>query len=512
MKTLGKDQTFKTLDDTERKILGDRDLMICDAEGPVAVAGVMGGLNSEVSDSTSNIFLESAWFDPISVRKTGKALGLKTDASYRFERGVDPEITLKAAQRAADLIIELAGGEASEAVDVVERKFEPYRIDFDLEKANAMMGHAFSVEEMVGILDALDIVVHPGSGAHHFSLEVPRYRVDVTRPQDVMEEILRIYGYNNIAFDSKAGISFSMNEYLDPWKIRNRYFDYLAANGWFEIMTGSLVHRKHEADHTVNVINNLSEEMAVMRDNMLITGLDVIEFNQNRKQSDLKLAEFGRIYWQEEDGQKEKEQIALYITGNRQQAGWRSKALASDLYSLTAEMEKLQQWFGFEGKLEELEENRFWEFGLALTYKKKVIARWGSIKAEWLEGRDIRTEVLFGLIEWETLFDAMKQKDFKFKEIPKFPGTDRDVSMLVPEDLGYAAIKKAILACNPALIKEITITDVYKGDKIEAGKKSYLVHLHIRDDKKTLVDKSVDKLMARVFNVLEKDLGAEVRK
>jgi phenylalanyl-tRNA synthetase beta chain len=513
VKTLDNNIKFKTLDDQERTIVAGEDLMICDAGGPVAIAGIMGGQNSEVSATTKNIFLESAYFEPAGIRRSGARLGMKTDASYRFERGIDPTITQVAALRAAYMIVELAGGKLSRLHDVGTQEFPHRDITFDLTRANRLMGTQFSADEVVEILSTLDILVAKHGGTNVLQLAVPHYRVDVTRPQDVMEEILRLYGYNNVPFPAQNRMALNLKMDLDTNALRQKYFDYLAGSGWHECVTNPLVASKYRKDTTANLINNLSEELALMRDSMVYTGLDVIEYNHNRKNTDLRLFELGKTYgYKVGEGYHEQEWVAYFLTGNVAPAHWASKTAKAGFFTLGREMERLAAWFGMQVDRREIEGNPVFEYGLELVKGEKVIARYGAVHGSLLKGRDIKGDVFYAEVNWEQVLRQYKKAKVSYQPLPKYPTVHRDISAIVPENVQFATVAAAIRSSNPKLIKTVSITDVYKGDSIGQGKKSYLLNLSILDETKTLQDEVVDKLMERVFEKLEKDLGLEIRK
>lgn len=514
VRTLDHDAEFKTLDSQSRKILAGQDLMICDGNGPVAIAGIMGGENSEVGPETRNIFLESAYFSPAGVRRTGARLGMKTDASFRFERGIDPNITRHAALRAAQLILELAGGKMSSIDDVGTQTFPPREIAFDLDRANRIMGTAFTADQVLEILETLEIRAVREGESPVLQLSVPQYRVDVTRPQDVMEEILRIYGFNNVPLPGHSKLSLNLKQELDTVALRQRYFDYLAANGWNEMVTNPLVSTKYRKDTTANLVNNLSEDLALMRDSMVYTGLDVIEYNHNRKAVDLRLFEFGKTYgFNPETGKyNEEEWVAFYLTGHTAPAHWGGKQQRAGFFTLAREIERLQAWFGIGGEVRELEGDATLDYGLALMKGEKVIARYGALKGELLAGRDIKGDVYYAEVDWDQVVRLYRRHKVSFEALPKYPAVHRDISAIVPETQRFGTIANAIRATNPKLIKAVGITDVYKGDRIGEGKKSYLLNLTIQDESKTLEDAVVDKLMSRVFEKLEKEFGMEIRK
>ncbi|MEM0998102.1 MAG: phenylalanine--tRNA ligase subunit beta [Bacteroidota bacterium] len=509
--TLPKNTKFRTLDGTEREIRGGIDLMICDGEGPVGVAGVMGGLDSEVTAETSNVFLEGAYFVPGGIRRTAAYLGLKSDASYRFERGVDPNGTRRATLRATALILELAGGTASVEDDHGQTEFEYFSVEFDLNRARILMGYDFAAEEAIGILESLEMKVEDrGAGKYH--VQVPPYRVDVTRPQDVMEEILRIHGYNNIPLPTHSRLSYTTDQDLDVDGIRQKYFNALSASGFNELVTNPLIPATYAKDSTANLINNLSEDMAVLRDNMLYTGLQVVAHNHNRQNLDLRLFEYGKTYGFSDPEYHEQEWIAFYLTGASVPVSWQGKALSASLFTLTREMERLQRFFGFFAETKELENDPEFAYGLAVVKGEKVIARLGKVADALTDVHGIDRPVFFAQIDWRQVVRQYRKAKVKFAELPKFPGLRRDVSMIVPEEVTFRNIEAVIRKANPKLIREIGITDVYKGPNIEAGKKSYLVNISMLDEKKTLNDKAADKVMRRVFQLLENELQLEIRK
>ncbi|MCB9233566.1 MAG: phenylalanine--tRNA ligase subunit beta [Bacteroidia bacterium] len=511
VKTLTSDQKFTTLDEQERNLRAGQDLMICDGDKPVAIAGIMGGLGSSVTDQTTNIFLESAYFDPTTIRKTAKYLGMKTDASYRFERGVDPNMVLTAGLRAAALIQELAGGTVSVAIDQGQQNFPPFEVEYDIAYGNRIMGHEFTRGQIIELLNAVDIEVAAENG-NLLQLRVPQFRVDVQRPQDVMEEILRIFGFNSVPIPRETKFSFGSDFRTKDVALQQKYYDYLAGSGWREIMTNSLTQARYANDRTVNLINSLSEEMAVMRDNLLISGLEVIEYNHNRKNFNLRLFDPGKIYWQENGKYREKEQVALFITGNSNEDHWRSKPVKTDFFALTSEMERLQNWFGFQGNTVELDDPENFDYGLALMKGNTPVAWYGRAASRHLKGRNIRGEVFYAIIDWNPLLEHWAKQKIRFVEPPKFPSSERDISMIVPDSQNYLAIRNAIQGANPKIIKAVNLTDVYKGDSIGEGRKSYLVNVVLRDDSQTLTDQKADKIMERVFGILEGEMGVEIRK
>lgn len=511
VKTLAEDTAFFTLDDTERTIRAGVDLMICDAEGPIAVAGVMGGQNSEVSDQTRNVFLESAYFEPTGIRKTGSYLGLKTDASFRYERGIDPNLAHRAALRATALILELAGGKASVPNDVVKREFPHFEVQLDLAYAQRLIGSDLGTDTLVEILHALEIEVAERTETH-LDLRVPPYRVDVQRPQDVLEDILRIYGYNKLPMPEQNAMSLNMAQFLNEYSLREKYFNGLAANGFNEILTCPLVPAHLARETTVTLANALTVDMAVLREDMLRTGLDTIEFNQRYGNFDLQLSEFGKTYHKNGESYVENEWIVLFLTGASEPAYWSGKQGKTKFYDLKREMERLVQLFGLKVTESEIEGDERFAYGLQLKRGDRTVARFGRVSNARMKDRDIRDDVFFAEIDWKELVRQFKKHKVKFEPLPKFPAISRDISMIVPDNVTYAAIRQAIINVNQRLIRSVSITDVYKGDSIGAGKKSYLITLTLLDEKKTLTIKAADKIMARIFSELESRFAVEIRK
>lgn len=512
VKSLEGDTDFVTLDGQVRKVVGGKDLLICDGEGPVALAGIMGGQNSEVDEGTANVFLESAWFAPNVIRTTGSRLGMKTDASFRFERGADPHIARKAALACAALIVELAGGKVSEPLEVRKQEFAHHEIRFDLARANKLMGYEFPRAVVTEIFDHLEIGYTAGSHANELVLKVPPYRVDVVRPQDVMEDILRIYGYNNVPLPRQTQISYDLSQKVDAEALLQNYLSSMAATGWNEIVTNPLVPAKFGHERTANLVNNLSEDLAVMRENMLHTGLDVIEHNHNRKNTDLRLVEYAKTYHHADGKYTERAWVALYLTGNAQPVHWSGKTPAGSFFTLVREIEKLQKWMGVKGEVREIEGKEAWAYGLELARGEKVIARYGKVHPNSLKGKDIRGDVFYAEIDWEEVLRQYKKHKVQYEALSKFPSIRRDISMIVPQNVRFRQVAQAVLSSNPKLIREVGISDVYEGENIGAGRRSYLISLVLLDEQKTLTDDVADKVMERVYGKLVGDLGVEIRK
>ncbi len=512
VKTMEKNTKFATLDDIEREIIAGEDLMICDAEHMLGIGGIMGGLDSGITEKTQNILLEAAYFDPTTVRKTSSRLGLKTDAAYRFERGTDPNMTVNAVLRAATLVLELAGGEPSQLGDIQKQAFPPFEIEFSLRKARILFGKRLSKAKQIEILHALDIgVTEDDQDRDKLYLQVPPYRVDVQRPQDVMEEILRVYGYNNIEIPEKVNLSLDFQQYRDVFQLKQRYADYLSATGFYEVMNNSLVQEELGDNQAVHMLNPLSEDLGIMRQSMLPPILQTIQYNQNRQNEDLKIYEFGKTYWQDESEYHEKEWLVMALSGKRHVQHWKEENEKVSLFSLTREIERLQAWFLLKGDIQQTQQKEF-DFGLSLVVNGKPLATFGKVHTDWVQKYDLRNDVYYAQIDWTLLADVYFDSEITFQEIPQFPSIKRDLSLLILENETFSNIQDIVYQANPKLIRKVELHDVYTGEGIPEGKKSYLISIELRDDSKTLADKAADKVIQRVLQLLKQEINADLRK
>lgn len=508
VKTLAEETTFVTLDEEACKLLPGQDLMICDAERPLCIAGAMGGLNSGVTEQTQNIFLESAYFDPGTVRKTAKRLGLSSDSSFRFERGADPHMTETAARRAALLITQIAGGTASKVADIKLSDFPPFAVDLSVAKTERLVGKPLGRQTIIDILEALEIEVKGEGDQLH--LQVPPYRVDVQREVDVIEDILRVYGYNNVELPGTFTASLGQGQYRDQHEVQERYANYLSANGFYEIMNNSLVSVELGDERAVPIVNPLSEELGIMRQSLLPGALETVQHNQNRQQEDLALYEFGKTYAKTADGYEEHRWLALTVTGARHAPHWRDKAPKVTLGTLSREVSRLQHWFGFQGELRESEQPEL-DYALELVYDHQPVLHYGRVMGEWTEKYDLRNEVFFMRVDWPRLLDIYFASQPTYQPIPLYPSIRRDLSLLIDQAVSFAEIAQVVPQANPKLIRSVELHDVYMGQGIDPDKKSYLISIELRDDSKTLADKAAEKVTQRVMQLLEKELGAEMR-
>ncbi len=508
VKTLDQETPFITLDEVERKLRPGLDLMICDTEKPLCIAGTMGGVESGVTENTQNVFLESAYFEAGTVRKTAKHHGISSDSSFRFERGADPNMTLTAALRATDLILQLAGGEASAVADLKLADFPPFEVELSISKTHRLIGKEIGRETILEILSGLEIEV--AEQGDLLQLRVPPYRVDVQRDVDVIEDILRVYNYNNVELPGTFGGSLILEPYKNTHELRERYANYLSGNGYHEIMNNSLVAADLGDEHAIQIVNPLSEELGVLRQSMLPGALETVRHNQNRSEEDLALYEYGKTYQQLEGKYHEKSWLALTLTGQRLPKHWQGESGKVQLSSLTKEVERLQNWFGFEGSLHETSHPDF-SYGLDLVWKDKKVLSYGEINGAWQDRYDLRNAVFVMLIDWAVLEEIYYQDFPIFQPIPQYPSIRRDLSLLLNKDVSFAEVKAVVTKANPKLIRKVELHDVYMGKGIGENQKSYLVSIELRDDQKTLADKAAEKVVGRAIQLLEKELAASLR-
>jgi phenylalanyl-tRNA synthetase beta chain len=522
VKTLPAGTKFLTLDQKERTLAGS-DLMICDAnENGMCIAGVFGGIKSGVSGKTVNLFLESACFSSQYIRKTGMHHGLKTDASFRFERGTDPNNTVYALKRAALLIKELAGGAiSSEIVDIYSSRVENRVIEVKDKNVNRLIGKILPREEIFSILESLDIAVS-NKKEDRFTVSVPPYRVDVTQEADVVEEILRIYGFNNIELTEIVGTDY-LAEFpdKDPNKFKKSVGEMLAGNGFYEILTNSLTnaayHQKHQltfAGEPVEILNKLSEEQGILRQTMLFTGLEVCSYNINRKQKDLKLFEFGKVYWKKDAAEgkyQEEERLAIYLTGNIESENWQNKTRNVSYYDLAQQVAHVIQRSTVENIKQESLVDPLFDYGMKIIKGSKEIGKLGKVKTALLKDFGIKQEIFYADLSTALLFKSASPK-FVVSEVPKFPEVRRDLSFVVDKKISFAEMKELVLATEKSLIKDIIAFDVYEGDKIPEGKKAYALGFTLLDGAKTLTDEEIDKTMTKLIAAFESKIEAVIRK
>lgn len=526
VKTLASGTKFTTLDEAERE-LNEKDLMICNTEEGMCIAGVFGGIDSGVKEGTTDVFIESAYFDPVYVRKTAKRHALNTDASFRFERGIDPNITIYALKRAAMLIKEVAGGEiSSEIVDIYPNPIEDFKIEVSYANINRLIGKKLGTEKIKNILTALDIKI---SGETHegLSLEVPPYRVDVKREADIIEEILRVYGYNNVevSTDVKSTIQYAPKP--DTNKIRNKVSDMLSSNGFNEAMSNSLTKsayyeglESYNAENTVMILNPLSRDLNGMRQTLLFGGLEAVAMNTNYKNGDLRLYEFGNCYsfYNEKEGDNtlvkysEGQQLAFFLSGKKEATGWNVSDESSNFYELKQYVEKTLKSVNYDISSLKVKETETDTFAYGLTYgvKKNVLVKFGSVSKKILQQFDIDFEVFYAEFDWDKVIKFMPPVR-KYVEIAKFPAVQRDLALLLDKKVKFSEIENIAFQAERKLLKEVSIFDVYEGKNLPEGKKSYAVRYIIQDETKTLKDKQIDKIMNKLMASYKKQLNAEIR-
>ena len=517
VKTCNAGTKFTTLDDVERELHED-DLMICDAEKPMCIAGVFGGINSGVNEGTTSIFLESAYFNPVSVRKTAKRHGLNTDASYRFERGIDPNITEYALKRAALMIVEIAGGEISSDIsDTYVNKINDFEVRLSFDNAKKLIGEEIPRETIKSILTSLEIKVNNVTETG-LGLTIPAYRNDVQREADIIEEILRVYGYNNVGTTEKLNASISNSKRFEDYKLQNIIGNQLVSQGFYEIMANSLTTPKYmelteqlNADYNVEMLNPLSNDLSVMRQSLLFSGLEAVCYNINRRRSDLKLFEFGKTYHQYPDKREEDKHLSLFVTGNISEERWNTGVTPSDFFYLKGTLETILQRLGLNRlKSSPIKSDVFSE-GMSFSLGKKNIVDFGLVKKSVLKHFGISQNVLFADFNWDNVLEMAKHNSIKFKPIPKYPEVRRDFALLVDNTVSFEDIYTIAKQTEKQLLKNVNLFDVYEGKNLPEGKKSYAVSFILQDEHKTLTDKQIDKIMSKLQSNFESKLGAELR-
>jgi len=512
VKKLAEGSKFTTLDEVDRK-LSSEDLMICNKEEGMCIAGVFGGINSGVSEKTTSIFLESAYFDPVHIRKTAKHHGLNTDASFRFERGADPNNTVYALKRAAMLITEIAGGEvSSDIVDRYPKKIGYFKLELSYANCDRLIGMELDRDVIKQILTSLEIEVEDESD-EGLSLSVPPYRADVQREADVIEEILRIYGYNNINTSQSAKFSFSANaESIDDPK--EAIADLLCASGFNEIMANSITKSSYydNSEDIVKILNPLNAELNVMRQSLLYGGLEAVLRNQNHQRADLKLFEFGKSYTTVAEGFAESNHLTLIISGGKNPESWSTSDEKADFFGLKGVVEKLINRLGI-GKpgiqAESIQSEHLQ--GQAWKILKKTVVELGEINKKTLKKFDIKTKVFYAEFNWDNVNALLHVNKSKYKELPKYSSVRRDLALLVDKGVQYEQVRTLALKTEKNILQNVNLFDVYEGDKIGEGKKSYAVSFTFQDTSKTLQDKDVDSVIDKLIAIYKKELSAEIR-
>lgn len=521
------DETFTTLDGSDRSLNAD-DLVIANANDVMCIAGVFGGAKSGVSENTTSIFLESAVFDAVTIRKTARRHGLNTDASFRFERGVDPELTMFALKRAAQLILEVAGGHiASEPQDLVNHDFKATTLDFSISACNGLIGMALESKAIETILTNLDFKIL-NKADDIWTLSIPQYRVDVQRQADVVEEILRIYGFNNVPIPEKLNASLSYSKKPDPEAIKNKVANFLVANGCFEIMNNSLsksayvtaeknkffVDAEARAEKLVHILNPLSNELDVMRQSLVFGILESIAYNQNRQWLNAKVFEFGKIYFKEAGAFLEENRLMLAITGNKNDENWTNKVQKASFYTLKGLVNSVLTQVGISKFVSEdtLEKPAYLEDGISLVVNKnQALGHMGWISVATKKHFGIKQDVFIADLNWDVILKAVVMNKIVYQELPKTFAVRRDFSLHLPKETRFADIAHIAKKVDNKILKEVGLFDVYEGKNMDADKKSYAVRFTFQDHEKTLQDQQIDGIMNRIREGLEKELGAELR-
>ncbi len=519
---------FVTLDGVERK-LTDKDLMICSAERPMCIAGVFGGLDSGVSDTTTDVFIESAYFNPVWVRKTAKRFGLNTDASFRFERGIDPNMQVYAAKRAALLMKELAGGTiSSDITDICPEPVGDFVFDLSLARVDALIGKPIPEATVRTIIAALEVkILAERDGV--LTVAVPPYRVDVQREADLIEDILRIYGYNNVEIPMQVRSTLSYAPKPNRNRLMNLAADFLTANGFTEIMSNSLTKAAYyegltscPAERCVRILNPLSADLNVMRQTLLFNMLEAVGLNANRRNGDLCLYEFGNCYFYDESKRTEENRLAAYseeyrlaiaVTGVATPQSWNAKPVKASFFTLRAVAEKLLRRFGIDIyalKTETLESDLFSE-GLSLSLGGKELLQIGSVAAAIRRRTDVKQDVYYLEMNFDALVKSTKKLKIAAGELSKFPEVKRDLALLVDKSVTFSSLRDAAFAAERKLLKSVSLFDVYEGDKLPEGKKSYALSFILEDKTRTLDERTIERVMSNLTRQFEQKCGAQVR-
>lgn len=514
---LPKGTPFVTLDEKERKLSGE-ELMICDPKGGLCIGGIFGGKGSGVSDSTKTIFLESAYFSPDVIRKGSQFHGLKTDASFRFERGTDPNMPVYALKQAVKLLQEIAGGKVcSGIIDLYPEPVQDFVIEVSYGHINRLIGKKIDPSEVKSILESLDIRVEKET-EEGFTANVKPYRVDVTREADIIEEVLRIHGFHQVELSENLSTDYlAEHPVKDLNKLQHRLSEILAGQGYFELITNSLTKPSYveksgflDASKSVEIYNKLSEDLGVMRQTLLFSGLEVLAHNINRRQTDLKCFEFGTIYSKAETGYQENRRLAIFHSGNRSAESWIEPSKAFGFADIYSTVEKILEKLNVEPSAVSIVESAPFTYGLHLKSGEKEIGTIGLVDEKILKLAEVRQEVWFADLNWDLLCKKASGLK-KYQEISKFPEVRRDLSLVIDKAVSYDHVKSVAEKAGGKLLRKIGVFDVYQGDKIDSGKKAYALSFHLQDQENTLTDKVIDKTMSRLIQAFENEVGALIR-
>ncbi|HOU99398.1 MAG TPA: phenylalanine--tRNA ligase subunit beta [Bacteroidales bacterium] len=524
IKTLNEGTSFVTLDGVERKLSSD-DLMICNEVEPMCMAGVFGGLESGVNQNTKNIFIESAYFNPVYIRKTARRHGLSTDSSFRFERGADPNITLYALKRAAMLIQQVAGGTiSSEIKDVYPKPINDVTIELEYAYIEDVIGKQIPKEQIKEILQSLEIKI-VAEKEKSLLIDIPTYRVDVTRPIDVVEEILRIYGFNEVEISDTLNSNLNYSNPLRNEKWYNQIADLLIHNGFYEIMTNSLTkvnyykdNKFYPLENAVQLLNPLSQDLGVMRQTLLFSGLESVVYNLNRQMTDVRMFELGKCYYLPEKSKNEEVKnyveetnLALFVSGNKEPQSWLVKQDESTFFFMKRWVDSILTKMNIEATNLSEVQNSIFSYGLNYFYKNDLLVQFGKLSSEVLALLDIKQDVFYAEFKWEILVKLASSKHITFSDLPKFPAVRRDLAMILDKSVKYEQLKRIAQKTCGNLLKEINLFDVYEGKNIEPGKKSYALSFILQSNEKTLLDEEINNTMNKLMKNFETEVGAVIR-
>ncbi|XOD68194.1 MAG: phenylalanine--tRNA ligase subunit beta [Flavobacteriales bacterium Tduv] len=507
VKTLTKGTPFETLDHIHRK-LDAEDLMICDAKKPLCIAGVLGGVNSSITSETQNIFLESAYFHPVTIRQISKRHGINTEASFRFERGVDPDQTVYALQRAALLLEELTGFRyVSKIIDIYPQPINPFEVTLYYKKMNLLLGEEISSRTVKEILSLLEIKILSET-EESLKLSVPPYRVDVQREVDIIEEILRIYGYNRIQIPERMSLSIKSGPSRQE-RVEENTARQLVAHGFYETIHLSLdkADRQEPAQNTVKIINPLSQDLALLRTDLLHGILECVAYNINRKNTELKLFEWGKTYHKKDRGFSEKKRLVLVTTSKK---GNETSTKHPFLY-IKGIVEQLLQAAGIIDPKQVPTQHPILGNSLTIRYQNQNLVELGQVKIEFAKDLDINQKIFFSDIDWEFYSKIFGQNKIHFKPLPRYPGSKRDLALLLDEEVLFEDLYRLAKATEKLRIKDIRLFDVYEGDLLPKGKKSYALSFYLEDETQTLTDEIIDRTMEKIQRAFEEKLGAQLR-
>ncbi len=515
VRTLPSNTKFTTLDEKERD-LDERDLMISDKNGGLCIAGVFGGLTSGVSSETTTVFLEAAWFNPVRIRKSAKRHALNTDASFRYERGVDPQMTEYALKRAAILIREIAGGKiGSDVVRVVNQKFNEVEIDLSYERIQSLLGQAIPRTEILAILESLEFTIR-GENGDSLQVASPVYRWDVTREADVVEEILRIYGFDNVDFPEGMRMSMPHTEKRHPDDLKRSANKVLVGLGLTEIMNNSLSKRSYyeensDFENTVDILNPLSQDLGVLRQTLLLGGLETVAYNRNRQTKQIRCFEFGKVYCKTTESFSEATRLGIWISGERNIQHWTANSQTSSFFTLKGVIESFLVKVGLDAQFRALPEGSLLADGLEIFAQGRIIGYLGFAPRKYMKMTDLDEAVYYAEFDWDLMVPMIQRTKVKYKDVPKTFAVQRDLALLVNSEVRYADLERVAKKAEKKWLNNVDLFDVYEGSKLPKGKKSYGLRFTLLDQQTTLNDAQLDQAMAKIQKALENEFSAELR-